>query len=105
MTVSDLTWRILNDPAHEYHGTTNAYNNHGCRCEACKAANTEANAEAKARRFSEPTPDHVHGSENGYGNYGCRCDACTAAWSLASNGRARKRRARIKDARIKAEAH
>jgi hypothetical protein len=24
------------------HGTVNAYNNHGCRCEACKAANAAA---------------------------------------------------------------
>lgn len=97
-TVSELTWSILTDQKHSYHGTINAYHNHGCRCGRCKDANTKDVAERKARRLAKPTPDHVHGSENGYGNYGCRCGPCTAAWTTASVERAKRRRARQREA-------
>lgn len=63
------------------HGTDNGYMNLGCGCLECRAANTEWLREAKQRRISRSTPDHVHGTANGYGNYACRCDDCRTAWA------------------------
>lgn len=67
-----------NDPRH---GSINGYGNLSCRCEPCRAANSEYLGKAKARRVARGAPDHVHGTANGYGNWGCRCRACTDAWT------------------------
>jgi hypothetical protein len=36
------------------HGTLNAYNNRGCRCERCRTAKAEAQRSYKARKRGEP---------------------------------------------------
>lgn len=77
MTAS--TWDLLTNPDDPRHGTINAYGYHGCRCDRCKAANTEAQQEARDRRQLAEVPPEVHGTENGYSNYRCRCDRCKAA--------------------------
>ena len=80
---SDSTWRLLNDPRDPRHGTLNAYSNHGCRCDRCKAANAKYKADMRAARRSAPTPRDVHGTDAGYREYGCRCKRCKAAHAEA----------------------
>lgn len=58
------------------HGKASTYTNHGCRCDACRAAHTEVCYRARMRRYSNPVPAGLHGTYNAYTNYGCRCDAC-----------------------------
>lgn len=63
------------------HGTINAYNNHKCRCEACKLAHREyqlVRVPIRKSKGLEPG-DSRHGTYNGYANYGCRCEACKEA--------------------------
>lgn len=76
------------------HGTTNGYQNLGCRCELCKHANSVQMRKQRARRFASPTPAHVHGSVNGYGNWGCRCERCTDAWRIDAQKQSYRRRCR-----------
>lgn len=68
------------------HGTPNGYNNHGCRCVDCKAAQRADNIRRRRERLSRPIPDHVHGTDNGYTSYKCKCPACVEV------GRAERRR-------------
>lgn len=70
------------------HGTATAYLN-GCRCTACRAANTERHRRMRAQRIARGTP-FKHGTRNGYMNYGCRCGDCRAA--NAAYERERRRR-------------
>ena len=77
------------------HGTFNAYNNLGCRCTPCKAANVAQWQESRERRKAGPIPEHVHGTENGYRNYGCDCDRCKDAWAKVTRARSRARRNRL----------
>jgi hypothetical protein len=78
------------------HGTTNAYDNFGCRCDACKAANTRVLAQRKAARLARglAPDDPRHGTDNGYRNWGCRCAPCTIAATNDSYVTLRRRRAR-----------
>jgi hypothetical protein len=59
------------------HGTASAYNNYGCRCEACRAAATAARRawveSLRDRKFAEVP----HGTASGYRNWGCRCGQCS----------------------------
>ena len=50
--------------------------NLGCRCEACRAANSAYQKALKARLGTRPAPTH---GASGYTNYGCRCDVCREA--------------------------
>lgn len=61
------------------HGTTTMYHR-GCRCDECRAAQSDAGKRFRERKAEWPvaTP---HGTRNGYCNYGCRCDDCKAAQS------------------------
>lgn len=70
------------------HGRTSTYENHGCRCDACKAAHRAKNSAAQKRRLSGAVPKGVKHGETTYKNYGCRCDVCTAANTNA--GRVRR---------------
>jgi hypothetical protein len=59
-----------------------AYQRHKCRCDICRAANTEncrqsrANAKARAKRDPRLIP---HGTVVGYGYWGCSCSDCRKA--------------------------
>lgn len=65
-----LNWK---DPRH---GTSNGYRNLGCRCEACKAANTEDQRRLREERRAR-AEDIPHGTMSGYSNWGCRCEECS----------------------------
>jgi hypothetical protein len=56
------------------HGRATDYNM-GCRCELCRAANTERMARGAVERQARPE-DIPHGTESGYVNWYCRCDLC-----------------------------
>jgi hypothetical protein len=53
----------------------------GCRCDACRAKNTEMKRKARASAKKDPSrADRAgHGKANTYKNHGCRCDACREA--------------------------
>lgn len=94
------------------HGTTNGYGNHGCRCDACRQANT---AYMKERGFGGYAKNKCacgnlkrvparqcrecvdreraadHGTESRYSS-GCRCDECRTAASAAKRERRIKSR-------------
>lgn len=60
------------------------YTNHGCRCEVCRAAQRQYQADLRARyavrlAAGEAVP---HGSSSTYTNWGCRCPECRAAHSV-----------------------
>lgn len=61
------------------HGTERGYKHDGCRCDLCKAANTKATRDDRARRHAQlaELPDSAHGDRNTYLNWGCRCQRCT----------------------------
>lgn len=69
------------------HGTRHAYCNQGCRCEPCRAAQSDYRVGYLARladRFANDPTDPRHGTRNGYDNYNCRCDRCCAAKAVAN---------------------
>lgn len=68
----------LEDPRH---GTQNGYVNLRCRCDRCRAANTDYCRELKAARASRIVPERLHGTVNAYSNYRCRCSQCRAAYN------------------------
>jgi hypothetical protein len=58
-----------------------------CRCEVCRAAMAAYMRSTRARRRTQPIPDHVtHGTATAYTQWGCRCDDCRAA--ATQHGRA-----------------
>lgn len=66
------------------HGTANGYNNHHCRCDACRQAWAEMVSERRRELDGTLSPDDPrHGTNNAYQNYGCRCSRCKAAHSVA----------------------
>lgn len=58
------------------HGTSNAYNNHKCRCPRCVGWNSDRTTRRREQRSAMPTPEHLHGTHTGYSDYGCRCAKC-----------------------------
>lgn len=90
------------------HGTYDAYNNHGCRCEECKRAAreyrqsmmTDCPGGCGRKVHGRYRPDRlcrscvkkkplIHGTESGY-QKGCRCDRCRAASTAGRTARKRK---------------
>ena len=61
------------------HGAIRGYTDFGCRCDACREANTESCRQALTKRLARPVPDRVHGTINGYFSYRCRCEDCRQA--------------------------
>lgn len=60
-------------------GSHSTYNNHGCRGDACRAANVTFNREQRERRHQKLLLDPTiatHGKESTYFNYLCRCTPC-----------------------------
>ncbi len=76
------------------HGTSSRYDA-GCRCAACRAANTARYHEStELRRRALAGAAVTHGSASTYRNWGCRCEPCHQA-ALARGALARAaRRAR-----------
>jgi hypothetical protein len=76
------------------HGTPSRYDA-GCRCAACRAANTARYHEStELRRRALGSATVPHGSASTYRNWGCRCEPCHQA-ALARGALARAaRRAR-----------
>lgn len=62
------------------HGTRAGYTSGKCRCDLCKAANTQACKETRERRLARLAAGETfkHGL-SGYNAYKCRCDICKAA--------------------------
>lgn len=79
----DLSLRLAGKPIRRGCGTLNGYRNGGCRCDACRAANT-----AQVRLNSQIHRDRVgpdgvargprvrHGTSHTYRYYWCRCPTC-----------------------------
>jgi Fe-S cluster assembly iron-binding protein IscA len=70
------------------HGTEYTYKYYGCRCDLCKAANTQAMAERRSRvrlTVDLNSADIIHGTTNTYRYYGCRCDKCKEAHRISCN--------------------
>lgn len=65
------------------HGKATSYTNYGCRCDACREAQTKDMAQHRTRMRAAGLPegDPRHGTSNGYANYGCRCETCRAGHS------------------------
>jgi len=67
-------------PVDHGHGDYRTYRK-GCRCDACRKANSDRYAEEVAARREDPSAANRagHGKPSTYKNYGCRCDACSKA--------------------------
>lgn len=88
-----------------YHGTTNGYTNHRCRCAPCRGAWATYIARRKAERYAlrvrvdgvltaAHLPPEKHGKESTYTNHGCGCLPCLAAHTAATRARRERRHAR-----------
>jgi hypothetical protein len=64
------------------HGKVTSYTYGGCRCDLCRAANTEARRRWRANRRTQEMPAALHGTQGGYTNWACRCEQCTEAMRL-----------------------
>jgi hypothetical protein len=80
-------------PVDHGHGHYRTYMK-GCRCDACRKANSDKWAADLAARKQEPFRADLagHGKCSTYKNYGCRCDACRAANRDACAARRARRR-------------
>lgn len=85
------------------HGASK-YANDGCRCDTCKAANTERISRRTRVRMEQLvisgngrplTLAEVEHGYSAYKNWGCRCEVCTAANSAKSAARRARVRAAV----------
>jgi hypothetical protein len=79
-------------------GTAGGYNNHACRCGACRRAWAEAVKRRWRERITAAGGRHPEGkpeSTTTYVNYGCRCGGCRAAHT--EYDRARRAATKIAD--------
>lgn len=80
------------------HGTKRAYGLHGCRCEECKRANTDACKAWRRRRGDRPIEEVnaeraaavKHGTCTKYRRHKCRCEICRE-WARADRAKYRAR--------------
>lgn len=63
------------------HGTFLSYQR-GCKCDLCRAKNTEIARDQKAKRKQKGMPEELHGTDTGYRNWGCHCERCKEAGAL-----------------------
>lgn len=114
--ASQIRWARRGEPRTPQHGTPNEYNKYKCRCDLCRKAWSEYQAEKnkvpcsagcgilvwghnrtrtgmcrKCLAITKTKPIQ-HGTESGYGK-GCKCEFCRGAASSA------RRQRRIKEAR------
>lgn len=77
------------------HGNPATYRSteYNCRCDACRAANTELSRKERAARRKKGLPegDPRHGTLTGYTNWGCPCEACKKAGSAHNKSNYKKR--------------
>lgn len=83
------------------HGTRHRYDRWKCRCDACRAAKTRAQRDARRdRRARREGAQFKHGAA-AYDCWGCRCDTCRAAHAADTARQRRDRRARRDTAQFK----
>jgi hypothetical protein len=75
--LTDEKDRLVTNDTPIKHGTRSTYLRHKCKCEPCKAAQSEYSR--KRRGEPKPKPGLQHGTRTGYSSYKCRCDECKAA--------------------------
>lgn len=83
------------------HGSVTGYCHGGCRCDACRLANTDYHRELRKRlraRIGSTLARVPHGTAGGYANHGCRCEACRSAHHTTMAAAYARRRARRLDA-------
>lgn len=82
------------------HGHPSTYAK-GCRCKACRAANTARCAELRKQSAADPSrADRAgHGKPSTYKNHNCRCAACSAANTADVNAYRARRKARLSEVR------
>lgn len=75
------------------HGLLKTYQYRGCRCRACRDANSAVYIQQRLDRRSRLSelPESAHGKASTYHNWMCRCEPCTDAWA-AKNADYRGRR-------------
>lgn len=81
------------------HGQTGYTGKRKCRCDICRAANSDRARRGKSVRLARVAAgdaDVPHG-RGGYTNWGCRCDVCTKANTDACCTYRRARIAKRKD--------
>lgn len=81
------------------HGSASTYLHYQCRCDPCKAANTERCRELQRRRAERLRADPTlakHGKESTYVNWGCRCLKCKKRWSVVMKTTNARRKAAAK---------
>lgn len=84
--------RTRSTPKHG--GSGMEYASYGCRCQECRAVNTErARKRREERDLSQFTGEH--GKPSTYSNWSCRCEPCRTAWNQKCRNEyhARKQRA------------
>lgn len=94
------------DPDRVGHGTRYCYQQHRCRCDLCREANTQQYREARERKrqgIKLETPvrerkERQHGTYQKYREDRCRCEACTEANKIYTRDyRARKAAGEIEE--------
>jgi hypothetical protein len=71
------------------HGVTR-YDDYGCRCDVCRAANAERHLFGRSwRAVARPEANLGldHGTRSTYVNHGCRCEPCVEAQREANRRR------------------
>lgn len=63
----------------QHPGSGMAYSSYGCRCDECRAFNTERNRIRREQRYQEDVPEYVTHGLGAAGNWGCKCDICREA--------------------------
>jgi hypothetical protein len=66
-------------------GTRTGYDEHGCRCAACRKTHAARIARQRESRKPLSRRDPRHGSLGAYVNFRCRCARCLAACFVATS--------------------
>jgi len=83
------------------HGASSRYDA-GCRCAACRAANTARYHEStELRRRALASATVTHGSASTYRNWGCRCEPCHQAALARAARRARRQQQAVTASRTR----
>ena len=75
----------------KWHGSTDGYSNHKCRCQPCRDAWADYIRDlrrVRRQRFERGQVTVTHGKRSTYQNWGCRCGECSAAAGIKTRRRA-----------------